>query len=145
MGSVTSAFSFLSVTARRWWVWLRYHHRVEKECSLCIHTFFSLFHYIIVLECNTSCMCSTYELYKRESTCQKLVPTNCVNCNGNCNIFPIQNGLHWTLWKCSHGDLQQSNGNPLGSNTIHSFHSHCRNQCERAFMVHSHQLLFFST
>ena len=43
-----------------------------------------------------------------------LVHTDCGNGNGNSNIFSIKNGLHWTLWKCSHGDLQQGQQLPIG-------------------------------
>ena len=60
------------------------------------------------------------------------VHTDCGNGNGNWNIFYVKNGLHWTLWKCSHGELQQWHRQPIGSNTIHSFHCRNRGQCQRA-------------
>ena len=49
--------------------------------------------------------------------------------------FSVMNGLHGTLWKCSHGDLRRRQRQPIGSNTIHSFRCRCRSQCERAFSV----------
>ena len=64
---------------------------------------------------------------------ERLVHTDCGNGNGNSNISSIKNGLHWTLWKCLHGDLHQRQRQPIGFNTIHSFRCRCRSQCERAW------------
>ena len=49
--------------------------------------------------------------------------------------FSFKNGLHWTLWKCSHGDLWQRQRQPKGPNTIHSFRFRWRSQCERTFRI----------
>ena len=57
-----------------------------------------------------------------------------------------KNGLHWTLEKCSHGDLRQRQRKPIGSDTIHSFRCRCRSQCERSLSLQAtcfkHLLLF---
>ena len=39
-----------------------------------------------------------------------------------------KNGLHRSLWECSHGHLRQRQHQPIGSNKIHSFRWRCRSQ-----------------
>ena len=58
-------------------------------------------------------------------------------------FFSIKIGLHWTLWKCSHGDLRQGQCQPKGPNTIHSFRWRCRSQCKGSFTLWQRKVFYF--
>ena len=132
-------FTSFVFSDRNWLFFLSQSHRMSVQlihlrCGSCMQN---------MQGANTSIdPCIIHFLWKKCSrnqqkckvwTSLKIVHTGCGNGNRNSNIFSIKNGLHWTLWKCSHIDLRQRQWQPIGTNTIHSFRCRRRSQCERAF------------